>query len=205
MTFEIFEIPHDHESARSWLHRVKDFRLLALQTAPDAFLSTYAREVAFTDEVWYDRLTNPDAFTFLALQSSRVVGSLTLLGPLPYLPEEQSLLANPWHPPNGDTPAPVQEPDASHWCINGMFVLSEARGRGAARALIARSMDFGRQRAALSGKDFISSIAVDSDNVPAKSLYEKCGYVSIKSEPLAAGSPRRVLFMKYMTGVGASA
>jgi GNAT superfamily N-acetyltransferase len=204
MAFDIFLIPHDDESARSWMQRIKAFRLFSLQVAPDAFLSTYAREVAFTDDVWYGRLTNPDAFTFVALQSSRVVGSLALVGPLPSRPEERTPLANPWLQTNGDTAAPVKEPDASHWRINGMFVLPEARGQGVAKGLIEKSIVLGREMAVLSGKEFIASIAVDDDNLPAKSLYEKCGFVTIGEETLAPGSPRTVLLMKYIPEVGTS-
>jgi len=35
---------------------LRDIRLRALQEAPDAYGSSYEREVAFTDDVWRDRL-----------------------------------------------------------------------------------------------------------------------------------------------------
>jgi GNAT superfamily N-acetyltransferase len=203
MAFDIFLIPHDDESARSWFQRIKEFRLFSLQAAPDAFSSTYAREIAFTDDVWYGRLINPDAFTFVALQSSRVVGSLALVGTLPSRPEERTPLANPSLQNSRDTAAPGTEPEASHWRINGMFVLPEARGQGVAKGLIEKSIVFGCERAVLSGKEFIASIAVDDDNLPAKSLYEKCGFVTVGEEPLAPGSPRTVRLMTYIPKVGA--
>ena len=88
MTFETIQIPHDHEGIRAFVERYKEFRLLSLELAPEAFGSTLERELAFTDETWYDRLANPRAVTFLALQGDRVVGSLTTVGPLPFGPDE---------------------------------------------------------------------------------------------------------------------
>jgi ribosomal protein S18 acetylase RimI-like enzyme len=195
MTFEVFQIPHDDESARSWLERVKAFRLLSLQTAPESFLSTYASEVAFTDDIWYGRLTNPSVATFVALQSGRVVGSLALIGPLAHPPEDLSPLGNPWV--SIDRDALLKEPENSYWRINGMFTLPEVRGQGIAKALIEKAKVFGCEQAALSGKGFVGSIAVDADNLPAKALYKKCGFVTIKEEPLSHGSSRTVLLMKY--------
>jgi hypothetical protein len=88
MTFEIIQIPHDDEAIRKYVERYKEFRLLSLKLAPEAFGSTLERELAFTDETWYDRLANPQAVTFLALQGDRVLGMLTTVGPLPFSPEE---------------------------------------------------------------------------------------------------------------------
>ena len=128
MTFEIFQIPHDDESARSWLERVKAFRLFSLRTSPESFLSTFEREAAFTDDVWYSRLTDPRAFTFIALQSGRIVSAMTLLGPLPYMPEDLSPLGNPWASMDGSTT--VQEPTNLHYRLNGVFTLPVERGKG---------------------------------------------------------------------------
>jgi hypothetical protein len=88
MSFEIIQIPRDDDGIRLYLERHKAFRLLALKTNPDNFGSTYAHEVAFTDEIWYSRLKNPQITTFLALRSDQVVSSLSLGGPLPCTPEE---------------------------------------------------------------------------------------------------------------------
>ena len=56
---------------------------------------------------------------------------------------------------------------------------------------------FGCEQAALSGKNYVGSIAVEKDNIGARNLYEKCDYVVIKEEPVARGSLRPVLLMKY--------
>jgi GNAT superfamily N-acetyltransferase len=200
MAFQIFLVPHDDEAARAWQHRVKEFRLLALKTAPDAFTSTYEREAAFGDNVWYQRLMNPQSSSFLAIQDSRIVGSLTLMGPLPYLAEDHSPRGIPWNPPASSTSTPEDIP-VSHWRTNGMFVLPEARRQGTAKALIERSIEFGHEQAALSGKGFVGSVGVDRDNHAARKLYEHAGYVTISSEP-DPDAPRNVLLMKYVSGTG---
>lgn len=88
MTFTIIQIPRDEGNIRRWAGQFKTFRLLSLRTAPEAFGSTYAREVAFSDNVWYNRMANPKATTFIALQEERVVCTLVAIGPLPCIPEE---------------------------------------------------------------------------------------------------------------------
>jgi hypothetical protein len=88
MPFEIIQIPRDDASIRLYVERYKAFRLLALKTDPDAFGSNYASEAAFTDDVWYQRLANPQVTTFLALQSDHVVCMIGMFGPLPCTPEE---------------------------------------------------------------------------------------------------------------------
>jgi hypothetical protein len=120
MTFEVFQIPHDEDIVPFWMERIKAFRLFSLKTSPESFLSTYEREAAFTDDIWYGRLTDPRAFTFVALQADRIVATISLLGPLPYLPEQLSPLGNPWVTIDGD--ATVEEPTKSHYRINGMWV-----------------------------------------------------------------------------------
>jgi GNAT superfamily N-acetyltransferase len=60
-------------TADDW-ETVRDIRLAALQEAPYAFGSTYARERDFDEETWRGRLSNPDGPTFLAFDGDNVVG-----------------------------------------------------------------------------------------------------------------------------------
>lgn len=77
MAFEIIQLPRDDRGIRTCLEEVKNFRLFSLQSAPDAFGSTFAREVEFTDAVWYDRLANPDVVTFVALKAGSIISTIT--------------------------------------------------------------------------------------------------------------------------------
>jgi hypothetical protein len=88
MDFDIVKIPRDDDSARQYVDCYKAFRLLALQTAPDMFGSTYERETALTNDEWLARLTSLSATTFLATQENKVIGTITTVGPLPFLPDE---------------------------------------------------------------------------------------------------------------------
>ena len=194
MTFKIIQIPQDDQSIRLYVGRYKAFRLLSLQTSPEAFGSTYARETAFADNVWSSHLSNPQAATFIALQSDRIVSTITVIGPLPYDPDKLSPLDNPWATLDGRATTAD-----SHWRVNGMFTLPEARGQGIARALLEAAKKFGVYQAEASAKDLVISIAVDEDNAPARSLYERCGFVTIKDE-INHGDWRNVLLMKYTPG-----
>ncbi|TAQ89002.1 hypothetical protein B7494_g2684 [Chlorociboria aeruginascens] len=195
MSFEVVRIPHDEEGMRQYVDRYKAFRLLSLQVSPESFLSTYARESAFTDDVWRDRLLN--ATTFVALQSHQIVSTLTILGPLPYPPHESAPSQNPWTLLDVTDP---QDPAVSHWRINAIFTLPEARGQAIATTLIRKSINFASNEAAKSGKPMVASIAVEGNNAPAKSLYEKCGFVVIREDTMALGNEQRsILLLTYQT------
>lgn len=88
MTFDIIHIPHAEEGIRKYVEQYKNFRLLMLKTAPEAFGASHADAVKYTDEIWYNRLANPKANIFLALRGETVVSSLMTMGPLRWGPEE---------------------------------------------------------------------------------------------------------------------
>jgi hypothetical protein len=66
-SYRMIHIPHDEAGIRKYIDQYKTFRLLSLQLSPHAFASTYATEAAFNDEVWYERLSNPGANTFMVI------------------------------------------------------------------------------------------------------------------------------------------
>lgn len=97
---------------------VRDVRLAALQEAPYAFGSTYAREAPFTREQWLGRLERPDAATFFAR--------------LPEMGEPAGL-------------AGALDEDGVVEVVS-MWVRPSARGHGAGAALVGATADWARAR-----------------------------------------------------------
>ncbi|RDW88943.1 hypothetical protein BP6252_00975 [Coleophoma cylindrospora] len=196
MSYEILQLPHDPDSAQSYVEPYKSFRLLSLQLSPEAFLSTYEREKEFTDDIWLGRLTNPSATTFVAHEAGRLISTLTIISNLPHAPEELSPLGNPWIATNKD--ARLVPSNLLHSRINGLFTLPEARRKGLGQKLIERGIAFAADEARAAKKDFVVSIAVEADNKPAKKLYEGCGFVVIKEEAhMCRGTPQSVFLLKF--------
>ena len=88
-------------------------RLAMLLDAPLAYGSSFAREIAFTDEQWQGRVRR--AASWLALDEDLPVGSATLVR------------------------FPEQDPDEG--CLVAMWVAPHARGSGAGDALVAAVLD----------------------------------------------------------------
>jgi ribosomal protein S18 acetylase RimI-like enzyme len=170
--YSIIHVPHDEAGIRKYLDDYKAFRLLSLQIAPEAFASTYAREVAFDDSVWYERLSNPIANSFLAIgETGKILSMSTMIGPLSYGTLEIPPLGNPWTGQDGwEAMAPL------HFRLNAIFTLPEARRRGISKALIKRSIKHTTDEARAKNKDIIFSVIVDTDNLKAKALYESVGF-----------------------------
>jgi ribosomal protein S18 acetylase RimI-like enzyme len=78
-----------------------------------------------------------------------------------------------------------------------MFTHPEARGLGIAKALMARAFSHGSNEAVKFGRPFTASIVVSADNVPARRLYERSGFVAFAEEPMFPGSSRIEVIMKY--------
>lgn len=85
---------------------LREIRLQALQDAPDAFASTYAREVAFAEDEWHRRATRDGSF-------------------IAFLPEVS---------PAGLGGGYLAAPDTVE--LIAMFVRPQARGRGVGEAVI---------------------------------------------------------------------
>ena len=67
--------------AEDWV-QVGEIRLRALAEAPQAFASRLADERDRPESVWRDRLSSPDASTFLALDDREAVGLVTVIAAL---------------------------------------------------------------------------------------------------------------------------
>lgn len=125
---------------------MRDIRLAALQEAPDAFGSTYAREAAFAEADWRGRLTNPTAVTFLADHADFGDGPIGIAGG--YVNPETGL------------------PE-----LVAMWVRPQARGLGAAVELVEAVVAWAKGL----GVDRIQ-LWVAEGNPAALKLYERCGF-----------------------------
>lgn len=130
------------------LELVKQLRLEALKSAPEAFASRYEDEVRMTQAEWEARIHSNaegvDTKAFLAERNDRGVG----------------LVVGVW---GGD--------EARRAEIVSLFVSPDARGTGLGRALISAVVEWARGRGAVQ-----VSLRVGVENTPARRLYEAAGF-----------------------------
>ena len=126
------------------LHRA--VRLAMLLDTPLAYGSTFARELAFTDDQWQARMLDSDSW--LAIEP----------GP-PELPLGAVTLFR------------FPEQDEGEACLVAMWVAPHARGRGVADALVAALVE----HAAASGLHRVT-LDVAVDNPRAIGAYERLGF-----------------------------
>jgi len=133
---------------------MRDVRLTALEEAPYAFGSSYAREAPFTKEQWLARLSDR-AVTYLAY----VAGSAEPAGIVGvYLFDDEG--------DGGDGDGDGWRPE-----VVSMWVRPAARGQKVGEGLIEATADWTRRR----GFDVLS-LWVTESNDPARRLYERCGF-----------------------------
>ncbi|KAG8214401.1 hypothetical protein J3R82DRAFT_9394 [Butyriboletus roseoflavus] len=84
-TYTLF--PIEHPVSPSQLAAYKTLRLASLQVDPQAFSSTYAREVAFSEDFWRQRLESPFKQTLVASvledagETGEWIGTASIVGP----------------------------------------------------------------------------------------------------------------------------
>jgi GNAT superfamily N-acetyltransferase len=133
---------------------LRDVRLAALAEAPYAFGSTYAREAAFTEEQWVDRIADRSA-TFFGYA-------------------DRGHQANPLAPastagaPDGLAGVYVKDGDAD---LVSMWVRPAARGLGVGQVLVKAAALWARER----GYPALL-LWVTEANEPARRLYGRCGF-----------------------------
>lgn len=102
----------------SW-RTYRDVRLAMLLDTPRAFGSTYAREAAFSESVWLDRVRG-EGRTWLAGRDNLPLGSVTVFRLEEQAPDEARLVA--------------------------MWVAGHARGHGVGQALVETALADARER-----------------------------------------------------------
>lgn len=178
----------DESGVEFYLRQYKPFRLLALQESPScklklglvldeegskiisghtAFSSSYEREAAFSDNEWIQRVTNPIATTFVAVdeKDGKVLSSATLVGPLP-LPDDPAVAEKA-----GGLP-----PGSLHWQLAAVYTRREARRSGLARDVLRAVWEWASEKSVYQGSSCIVTADVMPGNCGARSLYEGFGF-----------------------------
>ncbi len=128
---------------------LRDIRLEALATAPDAFGSTHAREAAFDEEAWRGRISGRSATFFGYAGPAAPLGSA-----------QDSLI--------GLAAVVIEAGDAD---LVSMYVRPAGRGSGVAAALVDTVADWTRAH----GYPALF-LWVTESNTAARRLYERCGF-----------------------------
>ncbi|MBD3920522.1 GNAT family N-acetyltransferase [Paenibacillus sp. PR3] len=136
-------------------NRYHALRLRGLTTNPEAFGSTYEREVGFTLDFVEQRLKpSEDKFTLGAIDSEGV-----LVGIATFVRESSTKIR---HKGN----------------VFGVYTTPEMRGQGVGRSLLLALIERARD---CEGLEQIN-IAVITDNAPARKLYQSLGFISYGTE-----------------------
>ena len=222
-TFRIVTLPKGREwsetdeTALAIAQKFREFRLHALQTAPEAFATSYENESRRGLDHTFERLRNAKAAHFFALANDapestfmddvdrlskgKLVGQLVLLGPQdggsgpsvsartdPFARMTTTVEAvSSGHGPSGPQETPVM-----HFHLNGVFVDPSARRGGLGKALI----DIALLRAEAEANKVSAvphvSISVNEENPSARKLYEKAGF-KVVGEETYIQQPRMIM------------
>lgn len=187
-------------------HKFREFRLLALKTAPGAFATSYDDEARRGLDHTFERLRHAKATHFVALANEKTtldtahvreadvgrllkhdwLGFIVLIGP-----EECLGTVSATSDPFGQIAdresncisAEKGENDSSlRYHLNGMFVHPSARRCGVGARLIEAALDAARSASHKSGLGFRCTIIVDEWNHAARTLYECVGFKVVAKE-----------------------
>lgn len=222
MTYRIITLPKLDEAIPeqdqlALAHKFREFRLLALKTAPGAFASSYDDEVKRALDHTFERLRHPKATQFVALASEAStpdkthvheadfdellsrdwLGFIVLIG----LDEglgSVSAKSDPLSQIAKDTSSDEMHNDVMRFHLNGMFVSPSARRCGMGARLIEAALDAARSMSGKSRCGFHCTIIVDEWNDAAIKLYERVGFRVVAKETY--GEDRIALRMELSRG-----
>lgn len=201
-TFDVTLLPHSHPDPSTWktlIQHQKTLRLQALQISPDAFCSTYAREVAFSDKEWEKRLQNPLAHTIVAyfspppsescqphhdkydlLAQGHWVGSAVLLGPVHLYPGDvqREVSGDSFDNGQGSRKA-VEFVIAAVWVSPA--VQRQGLGRRLMEASVAHALSIAKEEKQV--EEVVLKIATAISNETALKAYEAWGFVRTRTFP----------------------
>ncbi|KAG2123803.1 hypothetical protein DEU56DRAFT_745066 [Suillus clintonianus] len=172
------------------IDKYKALRLTSLKIDPSSFSSTYEREIAFTPEIWAQRLTSRFKRTFIASVKDEGsigvgetwVGMISVLGPSELIPAtlepfERAGVGADW----------------DMYFVAGMWVHPEHRERGLGTSLVKAGLEWVQTNVdpindSEGKRDKMVLLLVGDDNASGRALYQKVGFTTLTSMPQAKGN-----------------
>ncbi|MCJ1291491.1 hypothetical protein MMC34_003035 [Xylographa carneopallida] len=213
----------DKNQLEATANALRSLRLEALQLAPDAYASTYEKEVKFPKDLWLQRLQNPQARHVVATlkqrgdgkevsrvsgleQSGKWIGLMVVMEK--HDTERVSATASPWiYNTSQKTTTRATEYTGAmdistgiYYQLNGLFVHPSLRRGGLGRALVQEAYNYMKTRTIEQGLPSARvDIFVDSWNVSARNLYLSCGFEIVSEDSyIVGGSPRTALSLSVV-------
>lgn len=186
-TFSIFY--YALEPRHIQLYRL--MRLRALTDSPSQFGSAFQREIAFTPQVWTQRLMNPHQITFIATISSSI-DSIDLPTKCETWNEPSQFKVSDQLLPLGMITCIQSFDNPEDARIVGLWVSPETRRQGIGKALIEKALSWASQRVEEHERFKTLILDVWKDNWAARGLYERCGFTR-----LAGTSPEEAQDIRY--------
>ncbi|KAF5675864.1 gnat family protein [Fusarium circinatum] len=209
MSLKALTLPKSLPDPNQWdklVGQYKEFRLLSLQLSPESFSSNYAREAAFTRDIWEARLSNPAASSIIIVSDPNPgttdaislilnqpwLASLVLYGPL-----EAKTAAKTWEDlqkfePGSTYFGPIEDEIESAYVLNAIYVHPSQRRKGLANKLIEYAKDVVVRHN--EGKKVMLVLLVNFNSVAAMKCYEKSGFEVVHDywfdDPNASGTAR---------------
>ena len=146
--------------------------LLAYAHEPEAFTATVPEREPLPLEWWVSRVSDqpdPTQMVFGAFDDARLIGAAGLQF--------------------------QRRPRTRHKAsLFGMFVLPQFTGRGIARALVGAVLEQARSMPVIQ----VVQLTVTESNIPARRLYESCGFLPFGTEPFANKLGERFVSLIHM-------
>ena len=212
----------DEDALNHTAKLLRHFRLQSLKDTPDAFASTYEKEIEFAPEIWLQRLKNPDALHLVATihkneENTTLCGDETLntagwLGLLVLITKHgskrQPARASPWgynwsqelNTSGYAERGRYNVEDRTYYQLNGMFVHPVVRRYGLGKLLIQKAIVYIKST---SEEHKLPScrvdVLVDSWNSAAMGLYQSCGFERVGEDTYEVGGLKRTALSLSLT------